>query len=158
MDRDAHAGGQTADDAAIWALESAMTVLLRRARIVANDLARDLHPDLESDAYALLSLISQYDSVRSTELTEQYGVGKATLSRQLALLERLGLVDRRPDETDRRASSLALSAEGRRRLDATRGARRSSYRELMASWQARDVAELARLLDRLNDTLGPRRV
>lgn len=133
------------------ALERELSVLLRRARATSGEMARELHPDLEPGAYGLLMRLEQVGSERATDLAAYFGVGKATISRQLRVLSDLGLVTREPDPADGRAYLMRLTDEGRRRYTGVRDARRARYLELMGSWERSDVAELARLLRLFNE-------
>ncbi|MFD6418370.1 MarR family winged helix-turn-helix transcriptional regulator [Streptomyces sp. NPDC060194] len=134
----------------VLALERELTVLLRRARASSAELAREVHPELDSAAYGLLARLDDAGPQRATDLAAYIGVGKATMSRQLRALLDLGLVAREPDPADGRASLLRLTEAGRTRFGAVRTARRARYVHRMAGWPASDVAELARLLHRLN--------
>ncbi|CAL9561470.1 hypothetical protein SUDANB19_04633 [Streptomyces sp. enrichment culture] len=131
-------------------VERELAVFLRRARASSGEMARQVHPDLEPAAYGLLVRLEDAGEQRATELAAYFGVGKATISRQLHALEQLGLVDRRPDPGDRRASLVRLTDEGRERFTRVRDARRLSYARKLAAWDRREIAELARLLHRLN--------
>ncbi|WP_229377201.1 MarR family winged helix-turn-helix transcriptional regulator [Streptomyces spirodelae] len=131
-------------------VERELAVFLRRARASSGEMARQVHPDLEPAAYGLLVRLEDAGEQRATELAGYFGVGKATISRQLQALLQLGLVDRRPDPADRRASLVHLTPEGRRRFTRVRDARRLSYARKLAAWDRREIAELARLLHRLN--------
>ncbi|MBL1095758.1 MarR family winged helix-turn-helix transcriptional regulator [Streptomyces coffeae] len=137
-------------DHAFLALERELAVFLRRARAASGELARKVHPDLESAAYGLLMRLEDAGPQRATDLAGYIGVGKATMSRQLRALEGLGLVIRTPDPADGRASLVELTDEGRSRFSAVRGARRARYARRLAAWERSEVAELARLLRRLN--------
>ncbi|MFD5076431.1 MarR family winged helix-turn-helix transcriptional regulator [Streptomyces sp. NPDC058371] len=131
-------------------LERALTVFLRRARASSGEMAREVHPDLESSAYGLLYRLEECGRQRATELAAYIGVGKATMSRQLRALEDLGLVAREPDPADGRAWLVHLTEEGRARFTAVREARRARYVSQLSGWDPREVAELARLLHQLN--------
>ncbi|MEU6355571.1 MarR family transcriptional regulator [Streptomyces sp. NPDC047072] len=132
------------------ALERELTVLLRRARANQGEMAREVHPDLESAAYGLLVRLEECGRQRATELAAYIGVGKATMSRQLRALEDLGLVAREPDPADGRAWLVDLTDEGRSRVRRVRDARRARYAGRLAHWNATEVTELARLLNQLN--------
>ncbi|MGR8008307.1 MarR family winged helix-turn-helix transcriptional regulator [Streptomyces hypolithicus] len=132
------------------ALERELALFLRRARASSGDMAREVHPELEPAAYGLLVRLDEVDRQRATELAAWFGVGKATMSRQLRALEELGLVVREPDPADGRASLVALTGEGRARFRQVRDARRARYRRKLAGWDRGEVAELARLLHQLN--------
>ncbi|MFF0159361.1 MarR family winged helix-turn-helix transcriptional regulator [Streptomyces sp. NPDC005263] len=138
------------DQPAFLALERELTVLLRRARANQGEMAREVHPDLESAAYGLLVRLDECGRQRATALAGYIGVGKATMSRQLRALEELGLVAREPDPADGRAWLIALTQEGHERVTRVREARRARYAGRLEDWDSREVAELARLLNQLN--------
>ncbi|MFI6641287.1 MarR family winged helix-turn-helix transcriptional regulator [Streptomyces sp. NPDC050504] len=131
-------------------LERELAVFLRRARASSGEMARELHPELEPAAYGLLVRLEEAGAQRATDLAGYFGVGKATMSRQLRALEELGLVTREPDPADGRASLVRLTGEGRERFGRVRSARRSRYMRKLAGWDKGEVAELARLLRQLN--------
>ncbi|MGW0702730.1 MarR family winged helix-turn-helix transcriptional regulator [Streptomyces sp. NPDC002867] len=137
-------------DREFLALERELSVFLRRARASSGEMAREVHPDLEPAAYGLLVRLEETGQQRATELAGYFGVGKATMSRQLRALEELGLVTREPDPADGRASLVRLTQEGLARFRHVRDARRDRYRSKLAGWDRREVAELARLLHQLN--------
>jgi len=141
----------TARDSTTDALEREITVLLRRARAASGELARAVHPDLEPSAYGLLVRLAEAEPERATDLAAYFGVGKATMSRQLRALEDLGLVAREPDPADGRAFLVRLTDGGRERFARVRSARRERYLNQMASWDRSEIDELARLLHKLND-------
>ncbi|MFJ4688809.1 MarR family winged helix-turn-helix transcriptional regulator [Streptomyces sp. NPDC091377] len=137
-------------DQEFLALERELTMFMRRARANQGEMAREVHPDLESSAYGLLVRLDEGGRQRATDLAGYIGVGKATMSRQLRALEELGLVAREPDPADGRAWLVHLTEEGRRRVGRVREARRARYVSKLAHWDRSEVAELARLLQRLN--------
>jgi DNA-binding MarR family transcriptional regulator len=79
-----------------------------------------------------------------------FGLGKATISRQLKVLAELGLIEREPDPGDGRAHVLVLTAQGRQRLESARAARRERWHALLATWPVDDVSLLAGMLARFN--------
>lgn len=132
------------------ALERELGVLWRRARSAADKLSRAVHPDLDSAAYGLLIHLRDHGPVRPSDLAAFVGVGKATISRQLKVLENLKLIERRADPADGRAHLVALTSEGRDRMDAVRSARRRRLHESLNTWPEEDISTLARLLARIN--------
>ncbi|MEE4543281.1 MarR family transcriptional regulator [Streptomyces sp. V4-01] len=132
-------------------MERELTVLFRRARAVSGDLARAVHPELEPGAYGLLVRLAEAEPERATDLAAYFGVGKATMSRQLRALELLGLVTREQDPADGRAYLMRLSDEGRARFSRVRSARRERYLAQLGAWDHEEIAELSRLLHKLND-------
>lgn len=137
-------------DQEFLALERELSVFLRRARASSGEMAREVHPELEPAAYGLLVRLEETGRQRATELAAYFGVGKATMSRQLRALEDLGLVTREQDPADGRAFLVRLTDEGRARFLRVRDARRSRYMRKLAGWDRGEVAELARLLNQLN--------
>ncbi|NGO73718.1 MarR family winged helix-turn-helix transcriptional regulator [Streptomyces boncukensis] len=135
-------------------LERELAVFLRRARATSGEMAREVHPDLEPGAYGLLMRLEEAGPQRATDLACYFGVGKATMSRQLRALDGLGLIVRSPDPADGRASLVELTAEGRERFTRVRDARRSRYARKLAAWDRQEIADLARLLHRLNELSG----
>ena len=135
---------------AFVALEREIALLLRRSRAISARLAWQLHPDLDGASYGLLSLLQDAGPLRASELVTRIGLDKSTVSRQVAHLVDLGLVDRAPDPVDGRAQVLSPSPEGSARLARIRDVRRARWEDDLADWPASDVAALADLLRRLN--------
>jgi DNA-binding MarR family transcriptional regulator len=131
-------------------LEREIGLLLRRSRAISARLAAELHPDLDGAAYGLLALLQDTGPLRASDLVTRLGLDKSTVSRHVARLADLGLVERAPDPDDGRAQVLSPSAEGSARLARIREARRSRWEADLADWPAADVAALGALLGRLN--------
>lgn len=136
------------------AVERELALLFRRGRARTQEMAREVHPDLEGSSYALLGHVERAGPVRVTDLGAYFGVGKATMSRQIKALEALGLIRRGSDPLDGRVSLVSVTEEGRRRVVRAREARRERIRNLMATWEPGDVAAFARLLGRFNDLMA----
>jgi DNA-binding MarR family transcriptional regulator len=131
-------------------VERELAVLLRRARAWSRDVATEVHPDLQPTAYALLARVDETGAVRASDLGSYFGIDKGAISRQVALLEQVGLVTREPDPDDGRAQRLVVTGEGRRRLEQARDGRRRLVHEQLERWPEEDVATLGRLLGRFN--------
>ncbi len=135
---------------AFVALEREIGLLLRRSRAMSARLAGQLHPDLDGAAFGLLALLQDTGPLRASDLVARLGLDKSTVSRQVASLVALGLVDRSADPDDGRAQVLTPSAEGAARLAQIRTARRERWEADLGDWRSSDVATLAELLHRLN--------
>jgi DNA-binding MarR family transcriptional regulator len=143
--------------AEVAALEAELSTLLRRSRSFSDEIARSVHPDLEAAAYGLLSrIVDVHDesgpdgTVRAADLAEHFGIDKSTVSRQVRLLEQLGLLERVTDPADARALRLQPTQVGLVRLEDARIARRARLLDRIEPWDQADVADLARLLGRFN--------
>jgi len=131
-------------------LEREVALLLRRSRAIQGRLAGKLHSGLDGAAYGLLVLLDDAGPLRASDVVVKLGLDKSTVSRQVASLVDLGLVDRAADPDDGRAQVLSISAEGHRRLSQLRDARRERWEADLADWDTTDVATLGDLLGRLN--------
>jgi DNA-binding MarR family transcriptional regulator len=140
-------------------LERELTRLMRRARASSTRLAAEVHPELDAAAYAVLVAVvdltaSSPQGVHATDLVETVGLHKSTMSRNLAELERIGLLERVPDPDDARARLLRLTREGGEAVRQSRQGRRQRLAAQLADWSDSDVRRLGDLLGRLNDSLS----
>jgi DNA-binding MarR family transcriptional regulator len=140
----------TLDDETITDLEREFAVFVRQDRAASGQLGRDVHPDLKVAGYRLLAHLADRGPRRPSELACDAGVTSSTVSRQLQHLEGLDLIDRLRVVDDGRAYLVALTDNGRRRVDEVRVARSRWLGELLESWPEQDVRTLAELLARFN--------
>jgi DNA-binding MarR family transcriptional regulator len=89
---------------------------------------------------------------RGGDISDVLGLHKSTTSRNLTTLEQLGLVERVPDPEDARARQVQLTAAGAAALERSFDGRRARLKDQLSSWDRDDIAALAGLLRRLNDT------
>ncbi|MCC3277112.1 MULTISPECIES: MarR family winged helix-turn-helix transcriptional regulator [unclassified Arthrobacter] len=148
-------GGDPDNDAAIEDLEQELSVLWRRARSVSHQIAREVHPDMEPSAYGLMVLLHQQGPMRLTDLAAAVGVGKPSLSRQVAMLQSLGLVEKHTDPVDGRAQPINLTDVGAAQLEGTATARKEHFRRTWTGWEAEELRALVRLLHKLNASVRP---
>ncbi len=130
------------------ALEHELRVLVRRSQSNATVIAQRVHPELEASAYPLLAHIFMYPGTRGSDLASHFGVGRATVSRQLSRLEQLGLIARAVDPDDTRGQLITLTEDGEARLTAAREGRVKALGAALEEWDPAEVAHLARLLHR----------
>jgi DNA-binding MarR family transcriptional regulator len=78
---------------------------------------------LSSSQASTLASVEALGPVRLGDLAAHEGVTAPTQSRLVGSLEQQGLLRRTPDSEDRRATLLAITAQGRRQLDRLRGER-----------------------------------
>ncbi|RAJ41390.1 DNA-binding MarR family transcriptional regulator [Kitasatospora sp. SolWspMP-SS2h] len=136
---------------AFLAVEREVATLFRRSRARAAETSRLVHPELEAGAYVLLGFIRESGRARVTDVGLHFGVGKATVSRQIRAIEELGLLHRETDPLDRRASLVSLTEEGERRFAAAREVRMARFRASLSGWELGELEQFARLLERFNE-------
>ena len=134
-------------------IERELGVLLRRVRRQSAANARAIHPELQPTAYAVLLYVLEQEPARAAHIVDDLGIDKGAVSRQIAQLERLGLIERTTDPLDGRAQTLVVSDLGRRRIDALQEERRSVFAGRLASWTAPELVQFAERLNRYNASL-----
>lgn len=144
-------------EAAIETLEHALSVLWRRARSNSHKVAREVHPEMEPAAYGLLVLLQRQEAMRLTDIAASIGIGKPSVSRQIVMLESLGLVQKHADPQDGRAQTISLTPEGSQALARTQAARKDLFRTLLEDWEDEELVQLGSLLTKLNDSYARER-
>lgn len=131
-------------------VERELVMLFRRARNVSTSVAAEVHPDLDPASYGLLLMVDDAGSLRGMDVADRTGLDKSTVSRQIATLVELDLLERVPDPDDGRARRIQLSDSGRARLTEVRQKRRKHLHNEFAHWTTRDLQDFARLLGKFN--------
>lgn len=142
--------GEDTLDAALNNVEHQISLLWRRARSVSQQLSRQVHPDMEPAAYGLLTVIRREGPIRLTDLALNIGVGKPSVSRQIAFLESLGLVFKEADPLDGRAQAIRLTEKGEEKMHQVQDARRQVFRERLGEWPVGELQTLAEYVAKLN--------
>jgi len=106
---------------------------------------------LDRALFPLLVGIGRFGPIGVGDLADRVGRDYTTVSRQVAKLEALGLVEREAAQTDKRVRVAVITAEGREMTDAIDKARDRILTTMLAEWSAKDIAMLAVLLRRLAD-------
>src|SRR5262245_44768496 len=101
---------------------------------------------LDRALFPLLSRIGLKAPISVVELGKVAGKDHSTVSRQVAKLEELGLVERVPSETDQRVRLLVPSRKGEAILEKLRVARRKAMAQWGKDW---DRAERQKFLETL---------
>lgn len=113
MIAEAEVGLAAASDAenALADLQDLMGVVFARARTLWKESAASLHPDLQVAGYKLLTYIDQAGTASAHHLAERFDMDKSVVSRQVRMLEDLGLLESRPDERDGRLRVLSVTPQ-----------------------------------------------
>jgi DNA-binding MarR family transcriptional regulator len=147
-------GGLTSGTVTSSALLSAEVVRLVRASHGMKAQIHAVKPDgVEWAGSMLLFHLCKDGPQRSSALAAAVCVDPSTVSRQIGDLVGLGLVERRADPHDGRATLLAATAAGEARYQQIHERRDRAFAFMLADWSEADVSTLVALLRRLNDTL-----
>jgi DNA-binding MarR family transcriptional regulator len=147
----------TPDDPGLDELKAADQIggeLVRLVRLIERVQAQyhSEHPDaVDRATYLLLVHLAKDGARRAGALAEAVHSDPSTVSRQVAQLVRLGLVERVADPADGRATLLVATGEGRRVFDENRQLRNRGIASLMHEWPVEDRETFARLLVRFTD-------
>ncbi|MET8472328.1 MarR family winged helix-turn-helix transcriptional regulator [Streptomyces sp. NPDC006422] len=134
-------------EAAVETIQRELTSFARRARATA---AR-MHPELSLVSYSLLAHLDERGGCRATDLAAHYALDKSTVSRQVAALQRAGLVIRRVDPDDHRVQVLHPTEAGAELLRQVTENRRQIFGDRLADWPEEDLERFADYLVRYND-------
>ena len=129
-------------------LHSAAIHLLRRARRV------DAESHLPAPQLSALSVVVYGGPITLGALAAAEQVRPPTMTRLVVAMEAAGLVERRPDEHDRRVTRIAATPSGRRLLEQGRDRRIAVIAEALAALPVRDVKRIAEALDAIEEIAG----
>lgn len=109
--------------------------------------------DLDRALFKLIVGIQRFGPIGVVELAERAGRDHTTVSRQVAKLVELGLVERRPSPTDRRVKEVMITSAGRRITDALEAARQRLFDSAFAEWSDQDLIQFEQLMRRCVDDM-----
>jgi DNA-binding MarR family transcriptional regulator len=104
---------------------------------------------ITADQFVVLAALSEGDALSQRDLVSRASSDPNTLRAMLVLLERKGLVQRRPHATDGRARTVALTPQGRRTLAQAWSQSEPVRKRLAGSRTERNLASLAAQLREL---------
>lgn len=102
---------------------------------------------VEFAAYVLLAHLVTEGPMRTTALAEAVHADTSTVSRQTAALVRHGLLERRADPVDGRASLLAATLAGEDAFDSYRKRNNGIIADVVRDWPVTRIYQLVTLLD-----------
>jgi|SRR5271154_2989102 len=108
---------------------------------------------LERALFPLLVVIDRFGPIGVVDLADRVGRDYTTVSRQVAKLEGLDLVDRKTDTKDRRIRESAITLKGRSMTQAVDAARERIGRRILKTWDPHEVVELVRLMRKFADAI-----
>ena len=105
--------------------------------------------------YLVLATSGRGEPKSQLALAQHLGVNRTVMTYLLDDLERAGLVERRPDPTDRRARRVAITDSGRTLLRELKDRLRQAEDELLGPLDDDERATLRALLQRLAPAIAP---
>jgi DNA-binding MarR family transcriptional regulator len=108
---------------------------------------------LDRALFPLLVGIERLGPISIVELAARTGRDHTTVSRQVAKLESLGLVDRQANETDRRVREAVVTRQGKEMTVHIDAARERIGTAIFASWKPAEIDDLVRLMRKFADAM-----
>lgn len=109
---------------------------------------------LDRALFPLLVGIERFGPIGVVEMADRVGRDYTTVSRQVAKLENLGLVERKGSATDSRVREATITAKGKAMTDLVDTARERIGLAIFETWDAHDIDELVRLMRKFADALN----
>jgi DNA-binding MarR family transcriptional regulator len=108
---------------------------------------------LERALFPLLVVIDKFGPIGVVDLADRVGRDYTTVSRQIAKLESLDLVERKAGATDRRIRETAIRPKGKAMTRAVDATRERLGRRVFETWDPRDFDDLVRLMRKFADAI-----
>jgi DNA-binding MarR family transcriptional regulator len=108
---------------------------------------------LDRALFPLLVGIERFGPIGVVELADRVGRDYTTVSRQVAKLESLELVERRGSAADRRVREAVIAPKGKAMTDLVDAAREKIGLAIFESWEDSEVGELVRLMRKFADAV-----
>lgn len=143
-------------DAAARTIEAQVAMLLRLSERTRRATTRRTG-ELERSAYLVLGVLAGGGPASVNAIADALRLDPSTVTRQVLAMEQAGHVTRNADPADGRVTVVEATPDGLAALERTRDERAALYAEVLGTWSGDDLADLARLLTRLNadiDTWG----
>jgi DNA-binding MarR family transcriptional regulator len=138
-----------------WAIIDIVSAMNQPQRDEA--LIREAGIALDRALFPLLIGIDRFGPIGVVELADLMGRDYTTVSRQVAKLESLGLVEREGSSTDRRVRKAVITPKGKKMTDLVDVARERMSQSIWKTWESRDIDTFTRLIRKYADALkdGP---
>ena len=119
-----------------------------------EQMVREAGIALDRALFPLLVGIERLGPIGIVELADRAGRDYTTVSRQVAKLESLGLVERKQSAADRRVNEAVVTPKGKAMTDKIDAARERMALAVFASWDPEEIDELVRLMRKFADAMG----
>ena len=108
---------------------------------------------LDRALFPLLVGIERFGPIGVVDMADRVGRDYTTVSRQVAKLESLGLVERREGAADRRVREAVITVKGKAMTNLVDAARERIGSAIFETWDVNDIDELVRLMRKFADAV-----
>ena len=116
-------------------------------------MVREAGISLDRALFSLLVLVERLGPIGVVELADRVGRDYTTVSRQVAKMEGLGLIDRQENAIDRRVREAVITKKGKAMTDRIDEARERMAQSVFANWDEQDIEDLVRLMRKFADDI-----
>jgi DNA-binding MarR family transcriptional regulator len=134
--------------APVSSVAEAVIDLLRTVRRSKARLLAAASDDVDSATQMLLRTVAGDGPMRASALAAGLQSDLSTVSRQVTALVTRGLLERRADPVDGRASLLVVTASGQAVIAAHEHARKAFFEEVLSGWSPGERGQFVHLLER----------
>lgn len=136
---------------ASWlALGEQLNALLSASRVVTAEMSAGFDADLQPAAFHIVQWLHAFGPAQASQVADALAMDRSATSRLVRQLKRAGLLDSRPDESDKRAIILFLTEDGSRRMRKAIAHKGAVFRQRLEGWSETDLGMLTTLLRRFN--------
>jgi DNA-binding MarR family transcriptional regulator len=137
-------------DSLAQSLNTAMHEIIRRGALprVLRRLNDEAGAAFDRSSYWVAVRLAETGGIRLSQLAELQGTDLSTISRQVQVCEQAGIVERRTDPTDARATLVQLTVHGREMLERVLAVQRADILDAMSDWTSDEQLQFAELLSR----------
>lgn len=127
-----------ADDA-LAEFQGQLHLVFAKAKVLWRESAARVHVDLTPAGYKLLTFVAREGSANAHQLAEAFEMDKSMVSRQVRVLEDLGLLQARPDDFDGRLRVLTATPDAVDALAAVRAEHGVRMRSVLTQLTAQEL-------------------
>ena len=135
------------------AVEAAIVHIYQAAKARMKSYAGRIHDELQPVGYGILRMVLDQEPVRASDVSGALGMDKSAVSRQVAALREMGLVDTQHDPNDGRATLLVSTEMARTKIAEFRNESMQDFARVFADWPSDDIRSFARLLTKFNGSI-----
>lgn len=147
---------ETNETPPLWlSLGEQLNALLSASRAIAAEMAAVFDAELQPAAYHVIQWLHAFGPDLASHVAEGLAMDRSATSRLVRQLKRAGLVESRPDPTDKRGVILSLTGQGSSTMLAAIKYKGKVFRRRLDGWSEADLRLFTNLLRRFNtDTVA----